>query len=280
MRPIIGSEAIASGELTRGELRWNYTAVHPDVYVAKGEERDILSNAYGAWLWSGRRGIVACEAAAALHGVRTVPDSTPIALIAPHGRRRPGIVVRAERIAPEEVRTIAGIEVTSPARTAFDLARHLSRDAAVTLLDQLAACTHVGDAQVARLLDLYSGARGIARAPVALALMNGGTRSPEETRLRLLLHDAGLPPPRTRIVLSHGLDRAVIGMGWDDAKVGISHVTPDDATLIQATQRTDLVQRLGWVEIQVADMDAPRSVVHRAREALRRRGYFSQSFPF
>jgi hypothetical protein len=105
MDPFIGSEAVAGGVLTRGQLRWNYTAVHPNVYVAKGQGRTLESDALAAWLWSGRRGIVAGRAAAGLYGVLSVGESSPVELIADHSRRRPGVIVRRERIGDDEVRS-------------------------------------------------------------------------------------------------------------------------------------------------------------------------------
>ncbi len=231
----------------------------------------MFMNAYAAWLWTRRRGIVAGEAAAAVYGVDTVEDSARIELIGRQGRPRPGIIVRDERIDLEEIRVIAGMKVTSPARTALDLARHRPRDEAVVLLDHLAAVTGVGYEQAASLMLRYRGAVGIPRASVALDLMDGGTLCAEETRLRLMFHDAGLPEPRTGIRLRDGLDEAVIGMGWDWVKVGVSRVTEDDGSLIQRTQRHELVQRLGWFEIQVPDNAPPRGIVRRVRDALRQR---------
>jgi len=78
----VGADAIGSGRLTRGQLRWNYTAVHPGVYLPNGAERTIHVNAVAAWLWTGRKGIIASRAAAALHGARWVDASTPIEIIA------------------------------------------------------------------------------------------------------------------------------------------------------------------------------------------------------
>ena len=52
--PFIGTEALASGALTRSQLRWNYDALHPDVYLAKGARRD---------LWTQNRSRVALDAA-------------------------------------------------------------------------------------------------------------------------------------------------------------------------------------------------------------------------
>jgi hypothetical protein len=273
MWPIIGTEAIASGALTRGQLRWNYTALHPNVYVDKNYERTVTTNAYAAWLWTRRTGIIAGRAAAAVHGVQLVDDSTPIELIADHGRQRRGIVIREERIADDEIQTVGPFRVTTPVRTALDLGRRLPRDEAVTLLDRLAGATGVEYADVVALMDRYHGARGIPQARTALPLMDGGTRSPAETRLRLMFHDAGMPKPRTSILLDDGRDRAVIGVGWDVPKVGVSFQDPggtDCYRLVQEIKHQEVVQRLGWVEIRVAALNQPRSILHRVREALRR----------
>jgi hypothetical protein len=275
MDPFIGSEAVASGALTPGQLRWNYVAVHPNVYLAKDQDRTLLTNTRAAWLWTGRKGIVAGRAAAGLHGAPTVDDSIPVELIAGHSRRRRGIVVRSERIEDDEIQPFGSFRMTTAARTALDLGRRLPRDVAVRHLDELARVAGVSYAAVAELLDRYRGASGIAQARTALRLMDGGSESADETRLRLILVDAGLPRPRTRIVVGEGFDTAVIGMGWDEVKVGVGMYdgsSRDGCAAVQHTQRQDVVQRSGWIEIQVADLKRSPSILYRVRDALRTRG--------
>jgi AbiEi antitoxin C-terminal domain len=271
MWSIIGSEAIASGALTRGQLRSNYTAVYPDVYIANGRPRYIVEDAHAAWLWTRRTGIIAGRTAAQLYGADAQGASTPIDVIAKHRRRQPGIVIRDERIGTDEVRTIAGMPVTTPARTALDLARHLARDDAVAILDQLAAATGLDRRQATVLATRYRGARGVGQAWAALDLMDGGARSPKETALRLRLIDAGLPVPRTNIVLGDGPASVGLGMGWDDAKVAVSHHDTFAGNVVQRIRRQELIQKLGWFEIEVVDAHQPTAVVHRARNALWRR---------
>jgi hypothetical protein len=275
MDPFIGSEAIASGALTRGQLRWNYTALYPNVYVAKDTARSISTNAHAAWLWTGGTGIVAGQAAAALLGVRWIDDLTPIELITNHGRKHPGLIIREERIEDDEVQARGPLSVTTPARTALDLARRLPRDEAVVLMDALARVNHLKRAEVEALVDRYRGARGIRRAYTAVPLMDGGTRSPAETRLRLMFRDAGIPKPRTNIVLEDGGLFAVLGMGWDSYRVGVSFQDPSawqPASLWQETLHQDVVQRLGWVELLVTPQHWRPKIIHRVRDALRRRG--------
>jgi hypothetical protein len=196
----VGSDALAHGRLTRACLRWNFRPIFPDVYMTKQVAPSLRQRTEGAWLWSGRNGVIAGRAAAAMHGARWVQAETPIELIWRCGRPPPGMQVRNER-------------------TAFDLARHLPRDVAVAHLDALARATGIDATAVLQLADRYPRARGLTRARIALPLLNAGARSPRETRLRLVLIDDGLPAPRTQIEVGDGTNRAFIDMGYDEPLV-------------------------------------------------------------
>ncbi|MDP9167587.1 MAG: hypothetical protein M3O32_16235, partial [Actinomycetota bacterium] len=84
----------------------------------------------------------------------------PIEMIGPHTRRQPGIVMREERIADDEVQSGHPLRFTTAPRTALDLGRHLPRDLAVQYLDKLASTCGLTKADVDPLLDRYRGARG------------------------------------------------------------------------------------------------------------------------
>ncbi len=275
MWPFVGTEAIADGVITRGQLRWNYTATYPNVYVPNDARRTMYGNAFAAWLWTRRTGIVAGRAAAALYGVDWIDVNTPIELIAKKGRPRPGVIVREERIADDEIRQRGELRITTPARTALDLARRLPRDVAVAHLDALAAKTQLGNADVLELQDRYRETRGIRQARVALDLMDGGARTRKQTWLRLLLIDSGLPRPRTEIVVGDKWGDAIIAMGWDGPKVGVDYEDDtgyvDEYCAVQAIDRYETIQRLGWMHIRVVARHTRASIVGRVRAALRER---------
>jgi hypothetical protein len=276
-QPFIGVDAISSGALTAGQLRWNHAAVHPGVYVPKGAEQTLFTRAVATWLWTGRRGVIAGRAAAALHAARWVDPATPIEVIAEHTRPRPGVVVHEERIAPDEIVYVGEIPVTSLARTALDLGRHLARDAAVAHLDALAAATGVSAVDASELLERYRGARGIRRARTALALMDGGAQSPRETELRLLLIDDGLPAPRTQVRVSDGVNEAFIDMGYDEPMVGLdyegAHHSAERGQYVYDIGRAELIERQGWIDIRVVAEHSRKFILHRVREAFALRGW-------
>lgn len=268
--PLIGSDAIATGLVTRGALRWNYRAILPDVYLPVGARLDVEARAKATWLWTGRRGVVAGKAAAALHGVSCVEDTVAIEVIAKPRRPQPGVVIRNERLGVDEIHDYGGLPITTPARTALDLARHLPRDEAVTHLDMLAAAADISRSDVAPLEQRYRGARGTASGYDALALMDGGTRSPEETKVRLWLIDSGLPRPHTSIgVGKYPLDFQV-GLGWPTARIGVQWA-PHRYSLHTDILFRDLLRRLDWHLIEVAPTHSKANVVGRCRDALRGR---------
>lgn len=271
----LGTEAIACGRLTRGQLRWNYQRVHRNVYLPSDRARSLADSIQAAWLWSGRQAIIAGRAAAALHGARWVDQNTPIEIVGPFNHAPPGVIIRRERIGAEELVDLGGLRVTNPARTAFDLARHLPRGAAVAHLDALSATTGLSADDVIALLANHKGARGVRSCRTALSLMDGGAQSPKESWLRLVLIDAGLPRPVTQLRVTEGPLVAYLDMGWEEAMVAVEYDGEQHRTdrrqYVKDIRRAEMLSRLGWQVIRVINEDRPQAVVARAREALARR---------
>ncbi|MBB3602155.1 hypothetical protein FHT40_001788 [Mycolicibacterium sp. BK556] len=274
--PFIGNEAVARGLLTRGQLRWNYTAIHPDVYVPNGSERTLDVRIRAATLWV-PDAIVAGRAASALHGASWVAAETPVELIGCARRRQPGVIVREERIAADEVVSMCDLLVTTPERTALDLARHLPRSEALARLDALAAATGIEPDASLGLADRYPGDRGVRRARAIAPLTDAGAQSPRESWLRLLLIDAGFPRPVTQIPVSDGYRRAFIDLGWDEPKIGLEyeggHHQSDRAQFVWDIGRQDLLEELGWLIIRVVKEHSRAYILQRVNDAFNRRRF-------
>lgn len=129
--PFIGSEAIATGRLTPYALRSRFTAMHPDVYLPNDAEISAVIRAKAAWLWSRRRAVIAGQSAAALHGAKWVDRRAPAQLIYDNRHPPRGIRTWADRFDDDEVQLLNGMLVTTPARTALDLACRYDVDSAV-----------------------------------------------------------------------------------------------------------------------------------------------------
>lgn len=270
----IGSEALRSGRLTRGQLRWNHTAVHPDVYIEKGVARTLAVNTAAAALWV-PGGVITGRAAAALHGAGFIDDDTPVEVIGRPRRPRPGVIVRCERIAADETTTVAGLAVTTPVRAALDLARHLPRTPAVAHLDALAAATGLTAREVLLLARRYPGARGVRSARQRVPLLDPGAQSPRESWLRLLVIDAGFPRPETQIRVRRGGFTAFIDMGWRDRKIGLEYDgdqhRSDREQFVKDIGRHETLSGLGWLIIRVVREHSSAFIIHRVDQAFRGR---------
>jgi hypothetical protein len=277
MEPFVGSEAVAAGELTKSQLATRSQRLFPDVYLPRDVGVDATVRAKAGWLWSGRRGVVAGFAAAALHGSKWADDTRVVELIHDNWRSPPGIQTRADRIADDEIELAAGIPVTSPARTALDFGCWYPTMTAVAGIDSLARAVEFNRADVELLAHRYAGRKGIMRARQAIELIDAGAQSPKESWLRVVLIQAGLPRPQTQIpvVDEWGNAIAYLDMGWEAVKVAVEYDGEQHRTdrrqYTWDVRRLESLERLGWIVVRVVAGDRPAEVVGRVRAALARR---------
>ena len=277
MEPFIGSEAVAAGTLTKSQLTTRCKRLFPDVYVFRGIDVDAGVRAEAAWLWTGRRGVVAGFSAAALHGSRWTDDRQVVRLIHDNRRNPPGIQTHRDRIEDDEIIRVARIPVTSPARTALDFGCWYPSMTAVAGIDALARAVEIKAADVELLVRRYPGRRGIARARRAIELFDPGAQSPKESWLRVVLIQAGLPRPQTQIPVldEFGCAFAYLDMGWENVKVAVEYDGEQHRTERRQytwdIRRLEMLERLGWIVIRVLAGDRPAEVVGRVRAALARR---------
>lgn len=248
-------------------------AIYPGIYVTRDTVLTATTRAKAAWLWSDRRGVIAGRSAAALLGSKWLEARHPAELI--HDNRRPpkGIRTRIDHLEDDEITVLSGMRVTTPARTALDLACRYPVDEAVALIDALANATHVKMADVELLIDRHRGRRGIKSARTALDLVDAGAESPRETWLRLLAVRAGFPRPRTQVPVhdEYGVLVAVFDMAWEEAKVaadyeGDQHRT-DRRRFGRDIHKAETVTGMGWAHIRVTSMDGEADVIKRISAA-------------
>src|SRR5262245_9536332 len=65
--PFIGTEAVASGWISRRQLARRYAAVYRNVYLDKEVELTAVARAKAAWLWADREATLAGLSASAMH---------------------------------------------------------------------------------------------------------------------------------------------------------------------------------------------------------------------
>lgn len=272
--PFIGSEALASGTLRRHQLRSRFRAVFPDVYAGRDQELTLQQRAIAGWLWSHRRGVLAGLTAAAWHGSRWVDIHLPVELIWSNARPPRGLRTYDIRLGAEEFQLVAGVPVTTPERTAYDLGRRGPVGQAVAHLDALSQATGVKVDAIAELAERHRGARGLRQLEKSLELTDPGAQSPKETWLRLWLIRAGLPRPTTQIPVTSpdGGRTYYLDMGWEDVMVAIEYDGEqhrvDRWQYRKDVRRGEELERLGWIVIRVVAGDRPDDFLRRVRQAL------------
>ncbi|MCG5430886.1 hypothetical protein LV457_01040 [Mycobacterium sp. MYCO198283] len=277
MEPFLGSEALAAGRVRKHQLRANFRAVYPNVYVPADAVLTLRQRAMAGWLWSGRRGVVGGLTAAALHGAQWVDPDEPVELIHVCGRPPVGIRIHAAVLQPGETGIHAGLPVTTPLRTAFDLGRRGRLEEAVARLDALARATSFDAAAVHELAQQHRHSRGLRHLERALTLVDAGAQSPRETRLRLMLTNAGLPRPQTQIPVCTpgGQLFAYLDMGWENWMVAVEYDGDqhrvDRRQYVKDIRRLETLAQLGWTVVRVVAEDRRSDVLRRVRAAIESR---------
>lgn len=259
-----GTDAVRSGLLSPNQLRGRvWRRLYPDVYVHREVTVTHLLKAQAAVLVVAGA-VVTGRSAAVLWGVDLAGPGDDVEVTVPpgsHQRRVPGLAVRRAGLPDEHRWRRLDVPVTTAAATAVRLAGLLPPDDAVVAVDQMIATGAVELDEVRALAAATSG-RGCARARAACARADGLAESPQETRLRLLLHTGDLPRPVAQHrVVADGVFVARVDFAWPDRKValeydGLWHAEPGQ--FARDRRRLNRLREAGWVVVFVTAEDLRR----------------------
>jgi hypothetical protein len=278
--PFRGSAAVRAGLVTEAMLRGpRYQRVFPDIYAPVDLPLDLVPRSRAAYLWLADRGVLAGYSAAAIYAAPCAPLDAPAEVITPsrHRHAPPGMIVRQDSLADDEHRLYRGVRLTTPLRTAYDLARRLGTVDAVVALDALAGRFGFKPDELLTLSARYPRARGRRGIPKIVMLAEPLAGSPMETRLRLLLEWAGLPRP----AVEYGIpDRrahivAHVDLAYPDQHIAIEYESEEHFTRergMRDVYRYTRLQDLGWRVYRYRARDIlgePDRVVAELRRALR-----------
>jgi hypothetical protein len=273
----LGREAMGDG-LSRHDLRRWYRPLFRGAYISKWATPTLADRALGAWLSSDRTGVIAGVAASALHGAAFVDATEPIEILINDRRRQPGLIVRMDRVADDEVVRVGDLPVTTSARTAFDLGRYQKRYAAIGRMDALMRAAPFRPEEVVALMQRYGPVRGVRQLRELLSLVDAGAESLKESWLRLLLIDNGFPIPETQIsVFDGGVDPfAFLDMGWRHLQLAVEYDGDQHRTdrpqYVKDAKRHPRVAKCGWEVVRVIKEDSKSEILATVYEAWLRRG--------
>jgi putative AbiEi antitoxin of type IV toxin-antitoxin system/uncharacterized protein DUF559 len=193
----------------RGDL---YQVGH-GVYADGAKARDLLKLRDGSQLLglagavaaAGPAAIVSHESAAYLHSIDLLarPDHAAILTYPPRrgGTARAGVRLHASTVPAEQITTVVGLPVTTPARTVVDLARTLAFRAGVVTADSALHRKLVTKPDLQAVLGTCPRWRGARQAANVIDFADRRAESPLESIARVAFCDCGLPPPELQVWL-------------------------------------------------------------------------------
>lgn len=277
--PFRGADAVARGLLTRRQLAGgSWVRLFPDIFVWKGLPLTRGVRRLAAALFLDGRGAISGLDAAAFWGADACREAAPIEVTVPgplHLNPQPGLRIVRSSLPAGDYLGSALLLVTSPLRTAFDLARHKDRYSSIPGIDALIAARLVAKEHVVALADARKGWRGRHRVRETLRLCDGRAESPQESRLRLVLVVGRLPGPVTQFEVRDAMGRFVarLDLAYPTHKVGVEYDGDHHRTRTQF--RSDLrrlndLSACGWTVLRfaAADLYDPDTIVATVRAAL------------
>jgi very-short-patch-repair endonuclease len=273
-----GSEQVRAGRLTKAQLRSSaWRRLFPDVYACASLPLDHARRARAAALLALPGAVVSGRSAGVLWGVHLAgPDDDVECTLTPGCRSGTVRGIRATRRAlpADEVTRRDGVLITTVGRTALDLARIQPSEEAVVALDQFlrAGLVALDELRAAAAAMTGPGCRQIRRVA---GLADGLAESPQETRLRLLLHGYRLPRPTAQYTVRgpDGRFIARVDFAWPDVKVAVEYEGMWHGQAQQVARdrrRLNDLGAAGWtvVFVTAADLRDPVQLIARIAAAL------------
>jgi hypothetical protein len=193
----VGGKAIAAGLLTRRQLNGQtWRRLNHDVYADRALPLDHLLFVRGVTLMLPPGAVIDGRSAAHVWGARMAsPDDvvavwtpTPLGPIA-------GLRIHRSAVKPECVTRWRGMPICTPTHAAWEIARTTPVYDAVEWIDALARRRGLTRADLVRHCALHVGGRGHRSAASTLRLADPRAESPPESRVRVALAMALVPPP-------------------------------------------------------------------------------------
>jgi very-short-patch-repair endonuclease len=275
--PFRGSTAVEERLLTRGQLAGpSWRRLFPDIYVHIGVPVDHFTRCEAAALLLPPGAAIAGRSAAIIfRAAVSGPTDPPVEVAVASStsmRRHAGLRLGRTRLDPGDVMSLGALPVTTPVRTAFDLARRPGLTEAVVAVDALLRASRLTVPDLARYADERVGWPRTRQLGLVLRLAAPGAESPMETRLRLLLVLGGLPPPVVQYPLPAA--NARLDLAYPQVKVAVEYDGDHHRERRQFQHdvtRLNRIRLLGWTVLRFTADDIlrrPERVLAQVRRAL------------
>jgi very-short-patch-repair endonuclease len=228
----------------------------------------------------GRHAFVCGHTAAWLHGIDARDRHADRVWVGcPTGRRlrtRAGCYTREVTVDATDLDLVDGVLVTNPVRTVFDCARWLLPAESIVVADALAHSGLIDAERLAAYRISHPGIRFVRRVDEVLRQLEPLSESPMETRLRMMLINAGLPRPTAQHVVLDAAGRFIarLDLAYLGSKVAVEY----DGSFhfdqrSEDDRRRDYVRDQDWKVIVAGSNDlhrTPQRLIRTVRAAISR----------
>lgn len=231
------------------------------VYVANSVEDTLTLRATALEFVVPQTAVVTDETAAWLFGADVLPAGShleipPVCMfqLAGNNRLRNELCASGQRaLLPDDLTAVEGIKVTTPIRTAWDLARLRNRDRAMVALDALLRLDMFERDEMLAGVERFRRERGVVQLRELAPLADARAQSPAESVMRLRWLDGPnlpLPTPQTPVFDQAGNEVFHLDLGIPEIKFGAEydgeewHSRDEDKKYDE--QRRGWVKRQGW----------------------------------
>ena len=202
--------------------------------------------------------------AASLHGIDVfdfadldVPPEVEVASVGgATATRRTGVLGGKRDLTSQEILVVGDARLTTPVRTACDIACLRGRHRAIGAIDAFRAAFDLTEADLTAMLPRFAGRRGVTQLRELIPLSRAGVDSQPESWIRIDVHDEGFPMPASQVwVWVPGWGRVKVENAYRRLRIGIEydgeewHSSDEDRE--HDEERRDALRRAGWIIIVV-----------------------------
>lgn len=288
-RPFTNTEAGALGFSRRrlaslvraGELRRVVAGVHvpsavPDSLELRAaavalvvEPSSVVCDRTAAWLW----GVDVLD----FSELELLPPIETFALRGRNRTRRRGCAGGERDLAEADIVVVGGVRVTTPLRTAADLACNLSPRRALAALDAFMRDHGITEQDLRRILTRYYRRRGVVQARELVGYADPRAESPGESWVRYEILSRGLPRPTPQHwIVYGGRELFRLDLAYPHLRIAVEY---DGREFHEGDERCDhdearraWLEKQGWTVIVVTKDDfTPEAVdawIQELRDAL------------
>ncbi|WP_182377058.1 type IV toxin-antitoxin system AbiEi family antitoxin domain-containing protein [Nocardioides sp. WS12] len=253
------------------------------VYVAASTPDSLDLRAHAAGLALPAHAVVADRCAAWLHDVDildfeehdVIPELDAVSRGGKGRSTRKGVFGGKRDLAGSEVMTLpGGVRVTTPLRTACDVACLFGRYRAIATLDEFRRKHRISQLDLALMLPRFRGRRGVIQLRELIPLSTDRADSQAESWVRLMIHDEGLPMPEAQVdVVVPGWGAARMENAYPHLRIAVEYDGEKDHTSERDRDRDETrraaLEAAGWIifVVRKGDLKAARRAIWLAQLA-------------